>query len=168
MAEPRWLAPAERELWLTLLAVTDGLPASIDAELRRASRVTLFEYSVLAMLSESETRTRPMSDLAVLTNGSLSRLSHAVRKLEARGLISREASPEDRRTTLATITSNGMRLIEKAAPGHVEDVRRQVFDKIPADKVEELTRLLAPLAAGAAPRPAPPPAEPQPSAEPPA
>lgn len=146
MTAPRWLTPTERDLWLTLLAVTEVLPASIDAELRRSSGVTLFEYSVLAMLSESATRTRPMSDLSFLTNGSLSRLSHAVRKLEQRGLITREASPEDRRTTLATITDAGIRLITDAAPGHVADVRRRVFDQIPPDRVEELTRLLAPLA----------------------
>ncbi|GAA2009068.1 MarR family winged helix-turn-helix transcriptional regulator [Brevibacterium samyangense] len=142
MTQARWLTPVEREAWLATLAFVETVPAVVDAHLRREWGLTRYEYYVLAMLSEVDGGVRPMSDLASLTNGSLSRLSHAVGKLEKRGLVSRYPKPEDRRTTLVELSEGGRALIVEAAPSHVEEVRRIVFDRIAADQVEPFTRML--------------------------
>ena len=52
MSEPKWLSPIEREAWLALLSVTTLLPAALDSELQVQAKITLFDYDVLAMLSE--------------------------------------------------------------------------------------------------------------------
>ncbi len=79
--EPHWLDPTERAAWLALVGVLFRLPAALDAQMQRDAKLSHFEYLALAMLSETPGRTLRMSQLAVLTNGSLSRLSHVVARL---------------------------------------------------------------------------------------
>src|SRR6476661_837838 len=81
-----WLTAEELESWLSAVRLLTWLPWSIDQQLQRDSNLGMVEYQVLAMLSESPERTRRMSSLAEVTNASLSRLSHLVKRLERRGL----------------------------------------------------------------------------------
>ncbi len=145
--EPRWLSAAENQAWRALLPILELVPAAIDAQLKRDHGITRFEYNVLAMMSDSTDNTRPMTDLAVMTNGSLSRLSHAVGKLETRGWLVRYASGEDRRISLISLTEEGRAMLEKAAPSHVGEVRRLVFDVIDPANLAALTEILLPVAA---------------------
>ncbi|MEV5975103.1 MarR family transcriptional regulator [Streptomyces sp. NPDC051921] len=71
-----------------------------------------------------------MSELAVLTNGSLSRLSHVVKRLEKQGWVRRTPDPDNGRYTLAVLTETGWEKVVATAPGHVEEVRRLVFDPL--------------------------------------
>ena len=67
------------------MAVVELLPGVLDAQLRKDSELTHFEYFVLAMLSDAPERTLRMTALAKHTNATLPRLSHVVRRLEDRG-----------------------------------------------------------------------------------
>ena len=93
MTEPRWLNADERRAWLALLSINTLLPAALDSQLHTAGKVSLFDYNVMAMLSEAEGRFLPMSQLAARTSSSLSRLSHVVSKLEKRGWLERRPHP---------------------------------------------------------------------------
>src|SRR6185312_5170470 len=115
----RWLTPDQLSSWLSFVRVLTWLPWSIDQQLQRDSKLRMVEYQVLAMLSESPSRTMRMSSLEEVTNASLSRLSHLVKRLEARGLVRREPDPTDGRFTKAILTEKGFRTIAEAAPGHV-------------------------------------------------
>jgi DNA-binding MarR family transcriptional regulator len=126
----RWLDAEERDAWLGLLRVTARLPSLLDAQLERQAGVTLFEYTILAMLSEQPDLTLRMSRLAAVTNASPSRLSHAARHLESRGWLRREADPGDGRGIRAVLTPAGHGLVVDAAPGHVATVRGLVFDAL--------------------------------------
>jgi DNA-binding MarR family transcriptional regulator len=133
--EPRWLDADERAAWLSLAGVVTLLPGALDAQLQRDAGLSHFEYMVLAMLSERPTRTMRMSELAGLTNGSLSRLSHVARRLEGQGFLRREACQEDGRATNAVLTDAGYAKVVATAPGHVATVRRLVFDVLtPAER----------------------------------
>lgn len=136
--EPRWLDDRERAAWLRLVAVTELLPSALDAQLRRAAELTHYDYFVLAMLSETDDRTLTMSTLAHRTNATLPRLSHVVRRLEARGLVERSPDPADRRVTRARLTDAGMDLVVEVAPTHVEHVREHVLDALTPEQVEQL------------------------------
>ena len=128
--EPRWLSSDEREAWLTLVGVMMKLPSALDAQLQRDAGVSHFEYMVLAGLSEAPDRTRRMSDLAGFTESGLPRLSQVVSRLEKRGWVRRSPDPTDGRITLATLTDEGLEKIVESAPGHVEAVRKLVFDPL--------------------------------------
>ncbi|MFS8480060.1 MAG: MarR family transcriptional regulator [Micromonosporaceae bacterium] len=136
--EPRWLTTDEREAWMSLAGLLIKLPAALDAQLQRDAGISTFEYLVLSGLSEAPGRTLRISDLAACTNGSLSRLSHVVTRLERRGWVRRSPCPEDGRYTNVTLTDAGWETVVAAAPGHVETVRRLVIDPLTAAQVRHL------------------------------
>lgn len=141
MDEPRWLDESEQQAWRKLAAVILKLPGELEGQLQRDAGMTQFEYWVIAMLSEAPDRTLRLSQLAARSNGSLSRLSHVVTRLEKRGWLRREPCPDDARATLAVLTEAGWEKVVAAAPGHVETVRRLVFDALDRHDVEELGRI---------------------------
>jgi DNA-binding MarR family transcriptional regulator len=141
MTEPRWLNPEERRAWLAILSISTMLPSALDSQLQLAGKLSLFDYNVLAMLSESDDGTLRMTELAARTSASLSRLSHVVTKLQKRGWIERRAHPDDARVTAAHITATGLDTIRSIAPGHVEGVRSLVFDSLTEGDVDDLARV---------------------------
>lgn len=139
--EPQWLTAEERNAWLALTGLLVRLPGALDSQLERDSHLSFFEYMVLAMLAEQEDQTLRMSALAELTNGSLSRLSHVVRRLENQGLVRRETCQEDRRATNAILTPAGRDQVEAAAPGHVRRARELVVDAVAPDDLATFGRV---------------------------
>jgi DNA-binding MarR family transcriptional regulator len=136
-----WLDDAQRAAWVRLAAVLELLPGALDAQLRRDAELTHFEYYVMAMLSEAPKRTLRMTALAQLTNATLPRLSHVVKRLEDRGLIERFPCPEDARATNARLTPAGWKKIRAAAPGHVATVREHVIDALTPTQLTQLTKI---------------------------
>ncbi len=95
-------------------------------------------YAVLVILSEASGRSMRMSELARATNSSQSRLSHVVARHEERGWVRRERCPTDRRGQVAVLTDAGYDVLTATAPGHVETVRRLVFDGLDPTRIEQL------------------------------
>jgi DNA-binding MarR family transcriptional regulator len=136
--EPRWLNEDDREAWVPFVSMLWWLPTAIDDQLQRDSGLSHFEYSILAALSGADAATLRMSELAIYANGSLSRLSRGVARLEGRGWVTRKPDPADGRYTLATLTDNGRAVLVEAAPGHVEAVNRLVFDVLTKTQARQL------------------------------
>jgi len=134
----KWLTATELDSWLSLGRLMTWLPWSIDQQLRRGSDLGMVEYQVLAMLSEAPERTMRMSSLAVVTNASLSRLSHLFKRLEGRGLVRREPDLADGRFTNAILTEKGFQTLAEAAPGHVAHVRSLVIDVLSSEQLRRL------------------------------
>jgi DNA-binding MarR family transcriptional regulator len=134
----KWLTPGELDSWLAVVRLITWLPWSIDQQLRHDSDLGMVEYQVLAMLSGAPERTMRMSSLAMLTNASLSRLSHLFKRLEGRGLVRREADPTDGRFTNAILTGKGFQTLVEAAPGHVAHVRSLVIDVLSPEQLRRL------------------------------
>ena len=99
-------------------------------------------------LSAAPERTLGMGELARLAATSPSRLSHAVAAMEERGWVTRRPCPTNRRIQYATLTDAGLSLLEGVAPGHVAEVRRLVFDRLPRDEVIRLRSLAVKLLDG--------------------
>jgi len=135
-----WLTAAELDSWLSVVRLITWLPWSIDQQLQRDSNLGMVEYQVLAMLSESPQRTMRMSSLAEVTNASLSRLSHLVKRIERRGLVRREPDPTDGRFTNAILTDKGFQMLAEAAPGHVAHVRSLIIDVLSPEQLRRLGR----------------------------
>ena len=136
--ETRWLDDREQAAWRALVGVLIHLPAELDRQLRRDADLSHFEYQVLAGLSEAPGRTLRMSVLAERSEGSLPRLSQVVARLEQRGWVRRSTDPEDGRYTLATLSDDGWDKVVATAPGHVEAVRRLVFDPLSTHQRDQL------------------------------
>ncbi|MCX6395411.1 MAG: MarR family transcriptional regulator [Propionibacteriales bacterium] len=136
-----WLDDEERAAWLGLIAVVELLPGALDSQLRRDAGITHYDYFVLAMLSEAPGLTLRMTMLAQLTNATLSRLSHVVRRLEDRGLVERFPCPEDARATNARLTPAGRDAVVAAAPGHVAAVRAHALDGLNREQLTQLREI---------------------------
>lgn len=141
----RWLTEREKEAWTGLVSLMLLMPGPLEAPLQREAGLTLFDYMVLSGISEAPDRELRMSELAFMTNGSLSRLSNVVKRFEQRGWASRRPDETDGRYTLVSLTEEGRRLVVAAAPVHVDAVRRLVID--PLDEVDQaaLARIAARL-----------------------
>ena len=132
----RWLDDDQQRTWRAWLTVAELLPRALDAQLQRDAGVSHAAYVVLAMLSESPSRSRRMSDLARRANQSQSRLSHTVARLEDRGWVRRERSAEDGRGNLAVLTDAGWDIVRSVAPGHVDAVRSAMFDPLTEEQTQ--------------------------------
>jgi DNA-binding MarR family transcriptional regulator len=126
--QDQWLSAEQLREWASLMALVSMLPARLDAQLSRDAGLNLFEYHVLVELSEAPERKRAMSELALYAHGSLSRLSHAVSRLEAAGWLQRLSRRGAGRRTEVQLTDAGMAKLEQSAPGHVGEARRLVVD----------------------------------------
>jgi len=125
-----WLDRAQQESWREVIGLLTTLPQALESDLRRGAGVTMFDYTVLASLSEAPGWSMQMSDLAYRANASLSRLSHVVSRLESRGFLTRELSGSDARATNAILTGAGWRKVEATAPLHAQSVRDLVVSAL--------------------------------------
>ena len=117
--------------------------------MQRDNGITMFEYLVMAMLSEAPGRTLQLKRLATVVNGSLSRLSHVVTRLEKRDWVRREPLPANGRITMATLTDAGFAKVVASAPSHVRTVRELVFAQLDRDQVSGLAEISDAAAAAA-------------------
>ncbi|MBQ1026792.1 MarR family winged helix-turn-helix transcriptional regulator [Micromonospora sp. C95] len=142
----RWLDPDEQRTWRAFLTASRALMDTLDRELQRDAGMPHAYYEILVRLSEAPERRLRMSELADSSGSSRSRLSHAVARLEAAGWVRREDCPTDRRGQVAQLTEDGFAKLAAAAPGHVEGVRRHLFDPLDRTQVEQLRRISEVLA----------------------
>jgi len=126
----QWLSAEQLREWVSLMALMSMLPARLDAQLGRDAGLNLFEYHVLVELAEAPERKRAMSELALYAHGSLSRLSHAVSRLEAAGWLQRLSRRGAGRRTEVQLTDAGVAKLEQSAPGHVGEARRLVVSAL--------------------------------------
>lgn len=151
MTRTGWLDDRESRAWRALERLRSPLEAALNRQLSRDSGLSTADYAVLVTLSETAGQRLRARELVRLIGWEKSRLSHQIRRMEARGLVSREGCPTDGRGAFIRLTDSGREAIEQAAPGHVAAVRRIVVDVLTADQLEQLaaigeavhTRLLA-------------------------
>ena len=133
-----WLSQGEQQDWADLMRLVMTLPPAMDAQLKRDAGINTFEYHLLARLSMAPGRTLVLSELAWQAQGSLSRLSHAVTRLERAGWVERRACNDKGRRVEARLTDAGMAKVEAAAPGHVREARRLVVDVLTREQLAAL------------------------------
>jgi DNA-binding MarR family transcriptional regulator len=148
---PPWLSDEQLEDWKALVALVVTLPAALDAQLKRDAGINTYEYHVLVALGAAPHGILPMTDLALLAQGSPSRLSHAVSRLEHSGWVERGTCHEAGRRTSARLTPAGEAKLRETAPGHVREARRLVVDTLTPDQLATLGDSARAIVRGAAP-----------------
>lgn len=137
----------EWSAWLQLAATFTLLPAALDTQLQREAGMSHFEFQVMVVLSRQPDRSLQLKDLAVLANGSLSRLSHVISRLEGRAWVRRRTGTKGR-ATRAELTDEGYEKLMAAGPIHLREVRRLVFDVLTPEEVNALKRVTGRINAG--------------------
>jgi DNA-binding MarR family transcriptional regulator len=145
--EVRWLTTEEQRIWRAFLVGVQTLLSTVEGQLQRESAIPFGYYEILVRLSEAPDRSMRMSQLAEASTFSKSRLSHAVARLEERGWVQRTDCEADRRGQFARLTDAGFAALAAAAPSHVEQVRRSLFDRITPDQASQLSAIMTAVAA---------------------
>ena len=120
----RWLTDDEQRTWRALLGhEPDPRRARPTGRCRLDSGIPVTYYGILVTLSEAPDRQMRMSALAEAVEGSQSRLSHAVSRLEDRGWVERRRCAQRRSRLVRGADRRRPEAVAAAAPGHVECVR---------------------------------------------
>jgi DNA-binding MarR family transcriptional regulator len=149
---PRWLTAEEQAAWRAFLGACQELFGAVEAQLQHEEGMPHTYYEILVRLSETPGRALRMSQLAEASASSKSRVSHAVARLEERGWVRRVDCPTDRRGQIAELTADGYAALSAAAPGHVEQVRRSLFDVLTPEQVSQLAAISAAILAAGDPK----------------
>jgi DNA-binding MarR family transcriptional regulator len=148
VAEPNWLDDREQRVWRSFYAMRRALDRAIDRQLLEAG-LSSADYDLLVPLSEAPAHELRARDLGKRVDWDRSRLSHQLRRMEQRGLISRHDCEDDARGTMITLADEGLRAVTAAAPGHVDVVRRYFVDLLSPTEGELLTALATKVLAAA-------------------
>lgn len=132
------LSAAEFAAWGGFLRVHATLVRALDAELRAAHQLPLTEFEVLLWLSHRPEHRMRMAELADSVLLSLSGMSRLVERLERRGYVQRETSPEDRRGAYAVLTQEGLALVREARGTHWAGIRERFLRHFTDEELEGL------------------------------
>jgi DNA-binding MarR family transcriptional regulator len=131
--EGGWLDGDQQRAWLAYIRVHLRLSYEMNRQLQSDSDLSLPDYDVLTALSVADAGRMPITVLAAQIGWERSRVSHHVRRMAARDLVLCEPSAADKRVTEVALTDHGRRVLEDAAPGHVDLVRDLFFEGLPPE-----------------------------------
>lgn len=137
-SSPRWLSDSEQRAWRALQQFGAPLAAALNRQLLADSSLSSADYQVLVVLTETSGGVLRAGELGRETGWEKSRLSHHLKRMEARGLVRREECLTDGRGLLVAITEAGREAIAEAAPGHVANVRDLVIDALTPEQLQVL------------------------------
>jgi DNA-binding MarR family transcriptional regulator len=128
MTQTRWLNEQEQRMWREFQQMARNLDRAFERDLIDRAGLSSADFSVLVPLSEAPYHRLRARELGRILDWDRSRLSHQIRRMEARGLLTRGNCPTDARGTVIGLTEHGWATIQQAAPGHVQAVRVHFFD----------------------------------------
>ena len=140
VTEPKWLDAREERAWGAFIHAHQRIELHLSRRLQE-SGLSGADYEVLALLSSLDGDRMPAHALCNALGWEKSRLSHQVRRMQKDGLVSRESNPDDARSTMVCLLPAGLAAIEKAAPKHVADVRRNFIDLFTPAELDVLATL---------------------------
>jgi DNA-binding MarR family transcriptional regulator len=108
-----WEAPAAMTATTSIMRVHQIILSRVDDALRPFD-LTFARYEALVLLAFSRQGALPLGKIRDRLMLHATSVTNIVDRLEAQGLVQRTSHPTDRRTTLAEITDDGRRLVDKA------------------------------------------------------
>jgi DNA-binding MarR family transcriptional regulator len=108
-----WAAPAEMTATTSIMRAHQIVLARVDEALRPFD-LTFARYEALVLLAFSRQGALPLGKMGDRLMLHPTSVTNIVDRLEGQGLVQRAAHPTDRRTTLAEITDDGRRVVDKA------------------------------------------------------
>ena len=149
--ETRWLSEHEQRAWRGFLEMHVQLDGHLGRHLQATSDLSLPDFGVLVGLTDVPEGRLRVLELGRALQWEKSRLSHHLTRMEKRGLVARRECLTDGRGAFIEITPAGRAAIEAAAPAHVAEVRRLVFDALTPEQVTVLGEITARVLARLAP-----------------
>jgi DNA-binding MarR family transcriptional regulator len=117
----------------------------LEADLLREFDLPMKWFEVLLRLGRTPGHAIPLTELATSVSFSSSGFTRLADRIEAAGLISRQACATDRRVTYAVITPAGRELLERSVRLHLDGLRRHVTAHLSAEQVDQLAQIMRTL-----------------------
>lgn len=117
------------------------LGATLNRDLQRCFDLSLADFEVLLNLAGAAAGRMRGFELAATMHWEKSRLSHQLTRMERRGLVARRECSADGRGAFVTLTDAGRVAIESAAPRHVAQLHRYVFDALSPEQLDALGQI---------------------------
>ncbi|MCV7225719.1 MarR family winged helix-turn-helix transcriptional regulator [Mycolicibacterium komossense] len=134
-----WLSDEQQHVWRNYLTMVGRLQVAMHRRLQDDCGLSLADYDVLVALDER--CPIRVGELGDVLGWEQSRLSHQLRRMRERGLLTREGRADDRRGANVDLTDGGRAALAAAAPGHAELVRSVVFDGMGTQELRALASL---------------------------
>ncbi|MEU6830504.1 MarR family winged helix-turn-helix transcriptional regulator [Nocardia beijingensis] len=113
----------EQATWQAYVRLRQRLDGAISAGLAEDG-LSLADYELMVALSAAPNGCLRAKELATEVCWEKSRLSKHLARMDARGLVERRPAEEDARGIIVQLTPEGRVALERAAPNHVDLVRR--------------------------------------------
>ena len=139
------LSSSDRDLWRSFRHVAHRLNAAIESDLLSATKISAADHGILTRLAEKEAQGARQQELCDSMRWDRTRLSHHLTRMEGRGLVQR--SKLEGGGIWVSITDEGERMRQSAAPIHDETVLKCFTSKLTKTQREQLTSILASLSA---------------------
>jgi DNA-binding MarR family transcriptional regulator len=140
-ADQGTLSEAEREVWGTFYSMRRRLDRALDLQLQRDSHISASEYEVLLAINLAQGRQLRINEIARTVGWEKSRVSHLIRRMEKRELVTRTECDTDARGFWIGLTADGRRAVLSAMSGHVAAIRRYFFDVLDAEEADRLKQI---------------------------
>jgi DNA-binding MarR family transcriptional regulator len=136
-----WLDPQELRTFRAFHRCWLALMARLDQDLEDDTGLPRIYFDILWRLRRAPGRAMRMTALAEQTDSKPSRMTHAIGRLEAEGLVRREVTAGDRRSWTATLTEQGLAVAQRAAPRYARSVREHFLTQLTPAMRSELTAI---------------------------
>ncbi len=141
------LSAAGNRAWRAVAITSHLLAAELERQTQRDARMPHIYFVLLVALYEAPDRRLRAGALADFALISPSRLSHAVRSMEASGWITRERSTADGRGQEVVLTEAGVDAVRRLAPLQQSAVRVPLLGGLSDAEATALAEALEPLVA---------------------
>jgi DNA-binding MarR family transcriptional regulator len=126
------------EAWTRLQRMHVRLTDRINREINRETGLSQADFEILcALIQQPDTPVRALA-LRCGLEWEKSRLSHQLRRMEQRGLVTRETCEEDGRSVIVRVTVTGRSLAEAARCRYVSALHEHFAGTLTADQVAAL------------------------------
>jgi len=132
------LSDRQQAAWMSYQRMRVRLAGRLSRELARETGLSDADFEILAHLAEAPDESVRSLALRCGLEWEKSRLSHQLRRMEQRGLVTREACAEDNRGAVVRVTDEGRRLADEARRVHDRAVQRYVVDVLTPGQLDAL------------------------------
>lgn len=139
--EPDPFTPDEFAAWRGMLRVHSAVIRELDRQLTAEHGIGIDSYGVLITLVTAPERRLPIGELGLQRNLTPSGISRSVDRLTRLELLERVTNPDDRRSFLVGLTSNGLLRLREAQVTHHRIVRGTLFAHLDTRDLRRLGEL---------------------------
>lgn len=135
------LSESQKTAWSNYQRLRLRLSERLNRELSENTGLSEADFEILMALAQSPDESVRALALRCGLEWEKSRLSHQLKRMEARGLVIREDCAEDNRGSVIRVTELGRKLAAEAQRCYEQAVRRYVTDVLTADQLEALNTI---------------------------